>query len=254
MVPRTQVPSGSTVTVYSYIVAYDSGYAPNPFHGVCTLACCKPGIRRHAQEGDLIVGLTPKAQGHRLVYAMRVTERLTFEQYSPDPRFRAKRPRMASARAIEHAGDNHYEPLGNGRFRQHPSRHAHDDGTEDRHAMRIDLGADRGNAVLVGAAVAYFGSEALALPDEFAFLAVARGYRKRFTAEQIRLVSDLMTRLPHGVHARPELWQGGDESWNQQAPSRHSLARVGAASATRCRVPDATGCARPRKPRRRGRC
>ena len=28
--------------LYSYIVATDSGFSPNPFHGFCTLACCKP--------------------------------------------------------------------------------------------------------------------------------------------------------------------------------------------------------------------
>ena len=38
------------MTLYSYTVAADTGFAPNPFHGFCTLACCKPGIRRTAQE------------------------------------------------------------------------------------------------------------------------------------------------------------------------------------------------------------
>ena len=56
--------------VYSYIVAYHSGFSPNPFHGVCTLACCKPMIRRSARVGDLIVGLSRRAE--RVVYAMTV--------------------------------------------------------------------------------------------------------------------------------------------------------------------------------------
>jgi len=42
----------TTMKVYSYIVAYDSGFAPNPFHGICTLACCKPTIRRTAHEKE----------------------------------------------------------------------------------------------------------------------------------------------------------------------------------------------------------
>ncbi len=42
--------------IHSYIVRYDSGFAPNPFYGFCTLATCKPDIRKHAQVGDWIVG------------------------------------------------------------------------------------------------------------------------------------------------------------------------------------------------------
>ena len=38
--------------VFSYIVTHDTGYAPNPFHGFLTLACCKPLIRRTAEVGD----------------------------------------------------------------------------------------------------------------------------------------------------------------------------------------------------------
>ena len=32
--------------VYEYVMTSDSGFAPNPFHGACTLACCKPKIRK----------------------------------------------------------------------------------------------------------------------------------------------------------------------------------------------------------------
>jgi hypothetical protein len=45
--------------LYCYIVTHDTGFSPNPFHGYCTLACCKPTIRRTAKEGDWVVGLTP---------------------------------------------------------------------------------------------------------------------------------------------------------------------------------------------------
>jgi Nucleotide modification associated domain 2 len=40
----------------AYIVRVDSGFAPNPFGHHCTLACCKPTIRRKAEPGDIIVG------------------------------------------------------------------------------------------------------------------------------------------------------------------------------------------------------
>ena len=43
--------------LYSYILTHDTGFSPNPFFGYCTLACCKPDIRRVAKVGDWIVGL-----------------------------------------------------------------------------------------------------------------------------------------------------------------------------------------------------
>ena len=42
--------------LYSYVMIYDTGFAPNPFWGYCTLATCKPGIRRPAEQGDWIIG------------------------------------------------------------------------------------------------------------------------------------------------------------------------------------------------------
>lgn len=42
---------------FFYILKHDSGFAPNPFYGFCTLATCKPEIRKQAEVGDWIVGL-----------------------------------------------------------------------------------------------------------------------------------------------------------------------------------------------------
>ncbi len=46
--------------IYSYVLRYDDGVAPNPFFGFCTLAVCKPVIRRKAQVGDWIIGTGSK--------------------------------------------------------------------------------------------------------------------------------------------------------------------------------------------------
>lgn len=82
--------------IHSYVVRYDSGFAPNPFYSYCTLATCKPGIRRSANVGDWVVGSGSKdrsvRRGGRLVYAMRITESMTFDEYSRDPRFESKKP------------------------------------------------------------------------------------------------------------------------------------------------------------------
>ena len=49
--------------LYSYIVARDFGFAPNPFYGFCTLATCKPKIREHASVGDWVVGTGARSSG-----------------------------------------------------------------------------------------------------------------------------------------------------------------------------------------------
>jgi hypothetical protein len=129
--------------IFMYVLAADGGFAPNPFHGCCTLGCCKPAIRRRARPGDWVVGITPKRLGNRLAYAMLGEEVLTFEQYWKDSRFRRKRPRWGPGRSLlEKCGDNCYKPEGDGTFRQLRSMHwDRDKDREDPRAKAKDLGA-----------------------------------------------------------------------------------------------------------------
>ena len=59
---------------------FDAGSAPNPEHSVCTLALCKPAIRRVAKVGDIVVGFESGNSG-RIVYCMRVTHVLAWADY-----------------------------------------------------------------------------------------------------------------------------------------------------------------------------
>ena len=73
------------MALYSYVLRFDTGDAPNPYGGVCTLTVCKPAIRRTAQVGDWIIGTGSKhaldgITGY-LVYAMRVSRKLTLAEY-----------------------------------------------------------------------------------------------------------------------------------------------------------------------------
>lgn len=95
--------------VFSYIVRYDYGFAPNPFEGYCTVATCKPQIRGAAKVGDWILGTgsTDKSLTGKLVYVMQVGEVLTFDEYWKDPRFVRKVP--TDGAAVKRAyGDNIY--------------------------------------------------------------------------------------------------------------------------------------------------
>jgi hypothetical protein len=72
--------------LYSYVLRYDRGAAPNPFWGTCTLVICKPAIRLHAQIDDWVVGLGSKNSligdiSTSVVYAMKVTAKLTMTAY-----------------------------------------------------------------------------------------------------------------------------------------------------------------------------
>ena len=95
--------------LYSYIVRRDFGFAPNPFYDFCTLATCKPVIRRTATVGDWVIGTGSKSKQRNgyLVYAMRVTETMSFDEYWKDTRFRNKRPDM-HASVKKSCGDNIY--------------------------------------------------------------------------------------------------------------------------------------------------
>ena len=97
--------------LYSYVVAHDHGFAPNPYHEYCTLACCKPRIRGDANIGDYVIGTASIAKGKddcHVVYAMRVTEVLSFDQYWSDKRFQIKKPRFDGDEVL-HRGDNIYQ-------------------------------------------------------------------------------------------------------------------------------------------------
>jgi hypothetical protein len=150
--------------LYSHIVRYDGGFAPCIAEGTCTLACCKPVIRRKAKVGDWVLGTTPAKRGAgRMVYLMRVDALLTFADYWRDLRLAGR-------------DDNIYQPLGNGRYKQKKNAW-HGCGTQRR-----DL---RGKQVLVSKSFVYFGKSAPKIPPSLQDLASrGRGHRVFEEAQQ----------------------------------------------------------------------
>ena len=156
--------------LFSYVVARDYGFAPNPFGGYCTLATCKPDIRASAQVGDWIIG-TGSATIHRqgyLIYAMRVQETCSFDEYWHDPRFQNKKPNL-SASAMLAFGDNIYHKVGSG-WSQLDSHHSYHDGSKNLLNVERDTKADR---VLISTEYTYLGNNAVEIPDK---LRNFRGY------------------------------------------------------------------------------
>lgn len=149
--------------LFSYVVARDYGFAPNPFGGFCTLATCKPDIRSSAQVGDWIVGTgsaTIQRQGY-LIYAMKVQETCTFDEYWNDPRFQDKKPDLTASSMLAY-GDNIYHHVANV-WAQVDSHHTLHDGSQNLLNVERDTKADR---VLIATEYSYFGDEAIEIPEK----------------------------------------------------------------------------------------
>jgi hypothetical protein len=152
------------MTLYSYVIARDYGFAPNPFHGVCTLATCKPQIRAHAQSGDWVMATGSKGSGRQghLVYAMRVDEVPTFDKYWEDPRFRRKRP-MLNGSLKQRYGDNIYHrDKKTGKWVQENSHHSLPNGDPNVRNIKRDTGTTQ--RVLVGTKFGYWGRSGPKVP------------------------------------------------------------------------------------------
>jgi hypothetical protein len=189
------------VTLYSYVVEHDFGFAPNPFFGICTLAACKPGIRKQAHVGDFIMG-TGSAKHKRsglVVYYMVVEETMTFDQYWKDARFAKKRPSLQGSLKFGY-GDNIYHRHGHTkRWVQEDSFHSRPGGRVNLANLEADTITDR---VLAGTAFTYWGGTGPAVPARFRNfdgrdICVRRGYGCTFspkmTSEAIKWLTGLGT-------------------------------------------------------------
>ena len=164
--------------LYGYKMTHDSGFAPNPYHGVLTLATCKPLIRKCAKEGYWISGWTSnnvqgkerpyhfKDEEQKLIYLAKISKVLSFKEYWEN--YPQKRPAELNSEKgcrkgcgntivtkdfeISLCGDNIYEPDAKStlKYKQHENPH-HGEKEKER-----DLS---GEHVLVCEEFCYFGVE-----------------------------------------------------------------------------------------------
>ena len=150
--------------VYMYVVDRDFGFAPNPFHGYCTLATCKPRIRSVAKVDDWVIGMGGAKLGAtgRCVFAMHITKKITFNEYWNDPAYSEKKPvRNGSNKMM--VGDNIYHSDAAGDWCQADSHHSKADGSVNRVNLERDTGTDK---VLISTHFIYFGSQAPPIPPK----------------------------------------------------------------------------------------
>jgi len=196
--------------LYSYVVARDYGFAPNPFYGLCTLATCKPMIRRMAQIGDWVVGTGSKQSNRRghIVFAMRVTETLTFDEYWSDSRFARKRPELAGSKK-QAFGDNIYHRERSGVWRQENSHHSHTDGSENPSNIANDTQTNR---VLLSDDFVYWGGSGPTIARRFREfdgldVCAGRGYKSAFPDRLVReFVEWIRSRDERGYAGIPLDW------------------------------------------------
>lgn len=196
--------------LHSYVVARDFGFAPNPFYGVCTLATCKPVIRRVAQIGDWVVG-TGSARNNRnknFVFAMKVAEFLTFDEYWKDPRFQQKRPNLFGSKK-KAFGDNIYHRSDEGHWTQESSHHSCADGCPNVNNINNDT---QSNRVLVATEFAYWGGSGPLIPSSFRQqgrdIRAVRGHKNNFDAAFIQEFIDWFNSQPdRGQVGRPLDWR-----------------------------------------------
>lgn len=204
------------MNLYSYVVRYDSGFAPNPFYGFCTLATCKPTIRKTANIGDWIVGIGSAdkkvKQGGKLVHAMKVSEILTFDEYFNDPRFQKKKPLLIGSRK-QARGDNIYHQA-NGSWQQLDSFHSNKDGTPNTSHINRDTKINR---VLISDQFVFYGCEGPLVPARFksggkSLRHAGRGLSKFITTKETdeaminRFIEWLGSLGEHGFVGHPFDW------------------------------------------------
>jgi hypothetical protein len=179
----------------TYLLTEDTGLAPNPYWGYCTLAVCTPnrqGVR--LSRGDWIAGFLTKDRGYRLVYAMEVDERVHLAAYFHDPRFEQKKPNLRGDWK-KRCGDNFYSQEEDGTWKQHRNRFHIGDAYRRKDTRRPHA--------FVGKRFWYFGRDASPPPERFLRLIGGRGVRLNHDEHLAAAFQAWVTAQPTGIYAAP---------------------------------------------------
>ena len=211
--------------LYGYKMTHDTGFAPNPYHGVLTLATCKPLIRKWAREGYWISGWTSNVvfdkeykkhcftdDSQKLIYLAKVKKVITFDKYwnEDEKVYSLKKQPTKSIEGgkgcfkscaniivtknddISFCGDNIYEPDVNepSGFKQHENPH---------HGKKEQAHDLSGKHVLVCEDFYYFGVEnAIFIEKE----GVAHRWKKFSTNEGQKIIDYVTKTIQKGFIQR----------------------------------------------------
>ena len=203
--------------LFSYKLKTDNGFAPNPFFGTLTLACCKPEIRENRMIGDYVAGFTSnylddsEVGKEKLIYLMKITGKLPFSKYWSDPRYQVKKPEVGSSDLRKQFGDNIYEPIPNSsKFKQLPNMcHCEENIERDLGSLQVLLSTD----------FYYFGADAIILPEEIR-PSVPKGQSGNGTetkdeAKIMKFLAYMEANYSKGIISHPTEWDENDTSWKE---------------------------------------
>ena len=190
------------VKLFTYIVCHDTGVAPNPFGGYCTLVICKPKIREKAKVGDWVAGFgsvnAPSGDlSGKLIYAMKVTEVHSMRDY--DRLAKERWPVKVPARRCEvrRCGDCIYYNFSKNliKAKQRPSVHGPSNITKDL----------KGKNALVSNHFFYFGNNAIDLPSKLSpIIHQGPGHRCPANNPYVDDFVKWVEKNETGLHGRPD--------------------------------------------------
>lgn len=188
----------------SYVVARDYGFAPNPFHGICTLATCKADIREYADIGDWVFGTgsIPLGYPKHLIYAMQVSEKITFNEYWENPKYKNKKPIMNGS-LVQMNGDNIYHKEKN-LWVQANSHHSYEDGSANPYNLNRDT---KSELVLISNNFHYFGKKCIKIPEKIVPHVCMPGQGRKYIQdeESITTLIEILQTYPKGYIGEP-IW------------------------------------------------
>lgn len=193
--------------IYTYVIDHDLGFAPNPFFGMCTLACCKPLIRKYAAEGDIVIGTGSRPNGlaGKLCYWMLIDEIVDFNEYWHRSEFLRKRPNLQGS-LMSCYGDNIYSVGNSGVYQQANSFHSNPNGSAEPKNLSRDTATT--SRVLIARDFCYLGREGISLPSNFGhFVHSTQGHRCRYPPADVASFSAWLQGMPQrGYVGRPANW------------------------------------------------
>lgn len=161
---------------------------------------------------DWVVGTGSKQRRREkhLVYAMRITGAMTFDEYWNDPRFQVKKPNLRGSKK-QAFGDNIYSRDQKKRWCQANSHHSLTDGTPNPSNVRADTSANR---MLFSDDFIYWGGSGPQVPAKFLnygpdheTLLVGRNHKSNFPQAFVdEFVAWIRSRCETGYMAEPLDW------------------------------------------------
>ena len=159
-------------------------------------------MRRKAQVGDWIVGTggIKNVGNDKLIYAMKITEIMSFNEYWNDSRFAKKKPEKGIMKSL---GDNIYYKDEKGDFCQYfPSKHSYNY-SENPKTKSHDLS---GKNVLISNSGQfwYFGRQARKIPDKLSYI-IKKGpnHKCKFSKEEVVKFLRWIKEKKPGLYGKP---------------------------------------------------